>query len=124
MTRRARPSHLSIAGFSSLSMAAHLACAGQVADASPAQAGLAGVRVDVVAVMPAAVALLRRARGDDDTFFFRRNDARFRGNQHEAQIVPQGIEYGAYVFSFGVDFDFGLQRGADRAGGALRLHLL
>ena len=36
--------------------------ASQIADAAPAQAGMVGVRVDVVAVVPAALAFLRGAR--------------------------------------------------------------
>ena len=82
-----------------------------------------GVRIDVVAVMPAAFAFLCRARGDFHAVGVGCDHARLRGDQHEAQVVAQRRQQGLGIGT-GVQGDFGLQRRADAAGDAHGFQLL
>ena len=101
----------------SSSMAACLACAGQIADAASTQAWMPSVGVDIVAVMPAALAFLCRARRDFHAVGVGCDDACLRGDQHEAQIVAQWRQQYMGVGA-GMQRDLGLQRRADATSGA------
>ncbi len=87
---------------------------------------MGGVRADVGAVVPAALALRVRARGRDDRLVGVRRDARDlrrRREQREPQVVAeagQRIE----ALARRADLDLGRERGADLPRHAQRLELL
>src|SRR3569832_108497 len=103
-----------MAGFSRSSMVTYLVFVAQIGDATAAQARVTGVSVDVFAVMPAALAIFRRARRDEHAVGLGCDDARLRSEQHEAQVVAQGCQLGLGGGA-GMQRDLGLLRGTDAA---------
>ena len=95
-------------------MPPRLALAEEIRHAATTKPGARGVRADVVAVVPAALALRVRARLDVDPGL-RALDAthrRARRDQDEAQIVSEPRQ-GVVEGPGGFDIDLGGQRGAD-----------
>src|ERR1700750_12054 len=96
--------------FSPLCRAPDFTVAEQIAEAAAAQRGVFGIRADVRAVVPAAVAL-QILRGDDCDAFFRvavdLHDARRRRDQHELQVVAEARER-VVARAARTDFDFRL----------------
>src|SRR5690606_26527178 len=92
-------------------MGAGFAFAEQVAHAAPAQRPVFGVATDRLDVVPAALALLRRARRGGDAIVVRAADLgerRGRGHGDEAQVLAHAGHRGKLVGGE-FEFEFGLQ---------------
>src|SRR5437762_5858542 len=93
--------------------------------AARADPGMRAVGSDILAVVPAALALRVRARRDLDRHRIAAGlgERRLRGDEHEAQVVAERGEL-LVVGARRLQGDLGLQRRADRAGRARLLELL
>src|SRR5712692_8107222 len=102
-----------------LGMQPRLARPAQVALAAPAQP----FAVDVVAIVPAALAFLLSARFHLYPKIIRAMQARRRSQHHEFEVVPEAREQ-LVVLAAGVEIDLGLERRADLAFAAQELDIL
>src|SRR5712692_5478084 len=102
-----------------LGMQPRLARPAQVVLAAPAQP----LAVDVVAVVPAALAFLLSARFYLYPKIIRAMQARRRSQHHELEVVPEAREQ-LVVLAAGVEIDLGLERRAELACGAQVLDFL